>query len=281
MASTTTNKKSSANKKKQDDSKRCRKWTEDELEQYSIVLSDEENCFAATLEKLALKKSSNNEVFMHVKKLFDKILHDPDFKTQNEKNNFHLKDGTVMKYLSIDTSIEKLRRKYANLKTEWRRIRDRVKNGSGLSPKNEPLWYNYLNPIFSETNEDIDLAAESADLSFRNEIEENTDKETSSDTDIEPSQFSLSVEKKRRTKKCLSSTRTVHSDSEEDDCDKTEMENASAKKSKPSGKVVAAPHQKRKAVRSQQQALSQLASSVDQIASVQMKKHKLTLEVAW
>ena len=47
--------------------------------------------------------------------------------------------------------------------------------------------------------------------------------------------------------------------------------------SKP-GKVVAAPHQKKKAVRSQQQALSQLASSVDQIASVQMKKHKLLLE---
>ena len=43
-------------------------------------------------------------------------------------------------------------------------------------------------------------------------------------------------------------------------------------------KVVAAPNQKRKIGRTQQQALIQLDSSFDQIGSVQIKNHKLTLE---
>ena len=48
---------------------------------------------------------------------------------------------------------------------EWLKLRDRVKKGSGLSPKNEPRWYKYLNPIFSETNEDTELAAALANVS--------------------------------------------------------------------------------------------------------------------
>ena len=100
-----------------------------------LCLVMKRNCFASNLEKLALKKSSNNEVFTHIKKLFDQVLQDPSFREQNNRNNFVLKDGTALKYVNIDTSVEKLRRKYANLKTEWRKLRDRVKLGSGLSPK--------------------------------------------------------------------------------------------------------------------------------------------------
>ena len=40
---------------------------------------------------------------------------------------------TVSKYQLLDTNIPKLRRKYPNLKVEWRRLTDRCKNGSGLS----------------------------------------------------------------------------------------------------------------------------------------------------
>ena len=63
----------------------------------------------------------------------------------------------------------------------------------------------------------------------------------------------------------------------EEEHDGEEIKSTTTKTSN-TGKVVAAPHQKRKPVRSQQQALSQLSSSVDQIVSVQMKKHKLILE---
>ena len=36
---------------------RCRKWTDNEVELYAIILADEENTFAPSLEKLALKKA--------------------------------------------------------------------------------------------------------------------------------------------------------------------------------------------------------------------------------
>ena len=70
---------------------RNRKWTEEELEQFSIILSSEENCFALALEKLALKKSSNNEVFEHIKKYLDRALKEKEFRTMNEMANFKSK----------------------------------------------------------------------------------------------------------------------------------------------------------------------------------------------
>ena len=211
-------------------------------------MSSEENSFAITLEKLALKKSSNNEVFEHVKKLFDAVLKEKHLKNLNEKINFtSSKDNSVSKYEALDTSVMKLRKKYNNLKTEWRKITDRAKSGSGLAPQKEPQWYIYLNDIFSETNEDLDLAAESADLSFSCEHTENYGEEED-----------------------MSRSDSLSSESEPD----LEIE----RKQKRTDKVVAAPHKKRKAIRSQQQALSHLANSVEQMASSQAKKHRLTIE---
>ena len=42
-----------------------RRWTEDELNILAEVLADEANQFCSSLEKLALKKAANNEVFEH------------------------------------------------------------------------------------------------------------------------------------------------------------------------------------------------------------------------
>ena len=91
------------------------------MEESAIVLSDQENCVALNLEKLALKKSSINEVFTHIKKLLDLILGDKKFRDQSNRNNFVLKDGTTV---NVDSSIEKLRRKCANLNKELRKLRD-------------------------------------------------------------------------------------------------------------------------------------------------------------
>ena len=55
-------------KKKRDE----RKWTEDELFIFANVLVNDG--FANTLEMLALKRSSNADVFRHIKNLFDKAL---------------------------------------------------------------------------------------------------------------------------------------------------------------------------------------------------------------
>ena len=118
------NNKNCANQKKS----LSRKWTEEELELYAIILSSEKKF-------LALKKSSNNEIFQHIKKILDGALKDKDYKNENEKQNFKSKDGRVLKYEPLDTSVLKLRKKYANLKTEWRKISDRAKTGSGFEPR--------------------------------------------------------------------------------------------------------------------------------------------------
>ena len=48
---------------KQSKAKNNRRWTDLELDCFADVLADPENCFAASLDKLALKRSSNNEVY--------------------------------------------------------------------------------------------------------------------------------------------------------------------------------------------------------------------------
>ena len=40
---------------------RARNWTDNELEEFANVLADDENAFAVSLEKLALRKSANNK----------------------------------------------------------------------------------------------------------------------------------------------------------------------------------------------------------------------------
>ena len=53
-------------KKKSKEPKNARRWTDVELDAYADVLADPEISLAATLDKLALKKSSNNEVFEYI-----------------------------------------------------------------------------------------------------------------------------------------------------------------------------------------------------------------------
>ena len=50
---------------------RCRNWTPEETELFADALADEGNRFAASLERLSLKKAANNEIFDHMKKIFD------------------------------------------------------------------------------------------------------------------------------------------------------------------------------------------------------------------
>ena len=59
----------------------------------------------------------------------------------NEMANFKSTDGSIFKYEQLDTSISKLRKKYTNLKTEWRKQTERAKTGSGLAPEKEWKWY--------------------------------------------------------------------------------------------------------------------------------------------
>ena len=68
------------------------------------VLVDDENGFADALERLALKKVTDNEVFRHVKLKFDAALKNESFHTKNIAENFSDK-----KYTKLDTNVLKLR----------------------------------------------------------------------------------------------------------------------------------------------------------------------------
>ena len=70
-------------KKKSKEPKNARRWTDVELDAYADVLADPENSFAAILDKLALKKSSNNEVFEHIQKELAAEMETEDFQSRN------------------------------------------------------------------------------------------------------------------------------------------------------------------------------------------------------
>ena len=66
--------------------KNSRRWTQEETKLFPEILPDPDNGFAESLEKLALKKSSNNEVYMHIQQEFMNVLELDSFKEINEKN---------------------------------------------------------------------------------------------------------------------------------------------------------------------------------------------------
>ena len=92
-------------KKKSKEPKSARCWTDVELDAYADVLADPENSFATTLEKLALKKSSNNEVFEYIQKELAAEMQAEDFQS---RNNDYFKSTPTR----LDISIEKLQQKY-------------------------------------------------------------------------------------------------------------------------------------------------------------------------
>ena len=140
-----------SNSKKRKYKESQRRWTKKEIEKFSETLADPTCNYAAFLEKLALKKSSNNELLEHIKNIFDEELNDREFKLMNIEKNF-TKDSHPILHKTLDTLIERLRNKYKALKQEWSKIIMRIKSGSGLSPEKEPVWFKHLDPVFCETN---------------------------------------------------------------------------------------------------------------------------------
>ena len=101
------------------------------------------------LEKLALKRSSNNEGFECVNKAFDGVLQNSGSKEQKDRYNFiRTILGNCTRILKIQKT--KLKIKSESFKQEWSTIPSRIKNGSGLALEKEPHWWKYLNPTFSE-----------------------------------------------------------------------------------------------------------------------------------
>ena len=137
--------KAAGKKFRQQNIKRERNWTEKETELICEILSDPVERFAFTLELRALKKQANKEVFEEIQNQVRVALLDPDFIKENQAYADDV-DGKP-----LDISIPKLRNKYNNLKKAWRVTVDRAKNGSGLHVEREPMWFQILHPVLTDT----------------------------------------------------------------------------------------------------------------------------------
>ena len=108
-------------KKKNINKKKRRNWTVDERKAFCDILVDRDDDFVYKLERLALNKSSNRELFEEMQVKFAKILRENSFIEMN-KQNFKLKDGKIKEYEPLDTTIDKLRVQYKNLRAQWSAI---------------------------------------------------------------------------------------------------------------------------------------------------------------
>ena len=74
-----------SNSKKRKCKESQRHWMKEDIDKFSEILADPANNYGASLEKLALKKLLNNELFEHIKNTFDEELNDREFKLMNIK----------------------------------------------------------------------------------------------------------------------------------------------------------------------------------------------------
>lgn len=233
---------------------RSRPWTETELKYFALVLADETNEYAYKLDTLALKKTANKPVFEDIKKAFEERISSEEFKEENDREHRQSKSKKALTHLRID--VEKLRVKFKWIKDQWRKYTDRIKKGSGKSPIEEPEWYKIINPIFSDTYGNLEIASKARDvLSHEN-----------SDTDSDEEQ-----------------TETSHSSYQEDD---GEEELTSASESGTEGvkrKVLknsldVKPLGRNKRVRSQSQAINEIAKSFHALGESQQKRCEKMME---
>ena len=79
----------------------------------------------------------------------------------------HCKDkGKFKDYKKLDTSTARLRNKFKSLKSEWSKLHFRIKRGSSLAPSNGPLLFKQMDPVFTETNAEIQLSSSPHEISF-------------------------------------------------------------------------------------------------------------------
>ena len=85
----------SSQDKKGQQVKNCRRWTNEEKALFAEVLADTDNNFLVAIEKLALKCSSNEEVFGHIKNLFEIAFKMNGLLNSMRKRTLPTKRGTL------------------------------------------------------------------------------------------------------------------------------------------------------------------------------------------
>ena len=94
--------------------KKARNWTKEEIELFARVIADPCADYINTLEKKALKKEANAEVFESILADFQRELEDENFIYENERKNFLDKNGAPLPYEPLELSVAALQFKYKN-----------------------------------------------------------------------------------------------------------------------------------------------------------------------
>ncbi len=236
--------------------KKERAWTETELKYLALVLADEKTQYAVKLETLALKKSANNEVFEEIARDLETYLSSEEFKEENELEKSKCKGKR--KDSPLDITPTRLRIKYKFLRSQWRKLTDRVKKGSGKAPIKEPQWFSIINPVFSDTMGDlINVASSPSDvLSQCSSSDEETDTPDTPNTSNEAE---------------------ASGDSHEEMGGESSGSSSGTKRKKKLPQLQAKPCIKKK-VRSQTQAIQEMAKSFSALGESQQKRSELMVE---
>ena len=96
---------------------RCRNWAQEEKKLFATVLADANNRFAVLKDQPKKKQPTTKHLIM-LKKNVDRERGKKDFKDKNEEGNFCNKNRDLQSHSALETSINKLRRKYTSLKAE-------------------------------------------------------------------------------------------------------------------------------------------------------------------
>ena len=240
-------------------SKKNRNWTETELKYFCLVLADKELEYAHQLDSLALKKSANRKIFEDLKAKLEEHFQSEEFKVENEQEKRKLK--SKYKDVALDISPEKLRTKFKWIKEQWKKFTDRVKTASGKAPINEPEWYHIINPILSDTQGSLVPCTKSSDV--LGEWERDSDK-SDTETSIDEVEAEVNVE---------------GDESDNGETESTEScSDSSGKRKLPKKILDVKPLIKKTRVKSQTQAIHEIAKSFSSLGEAQQKRSDTLLQ---
>ena len=92
--------------------KKARNWTKEEIELFARVIADSCTDYINSLEKKALKKEANTEVFESILADSQRELEDENFIHENERKNLLDKNGVSLPYEPLELSAAALQVKY-------------------------------------------------------------------------------------------------------------------------------------------------------------------------
>ena len=241
------------------------KWTENEVFIFATVLSSLEardKPWAIVLETLALKKTANESIFTKILEEFEDVL-----ANEGADDNYQF-------------NVSQLRAKYKWLRKEWRKINTKIRTGSGLGAKDTkvPSWYELLDPLFSESVDNMlsisskasDLLASDQDSGDANSTDEERES-VASDHSNSQSVDSLGLRKRSLTPVPRVDDGDIEQGGSEDKGDDDDNKCAPPKKKVRKDTVVKVASKNKKQPKTQTAAMWQMVQSIEGCSTKQEK----------